>query len=188
MDREIGRVLDFLDERGLAGDTLVVYASDNGYLWGEHGLADKRWAYEPSSRIPLLVRWPGPDRQAGAVSTALVANVDVAPTILDAAGLGVPGWMQGRSLLPVLRDPAARVREALLYRYFFEAPYPTPTQRAIVTERYKYVEYEGLAPELFDLARDPDEATNLIAGDASAQGVAGALATRLESLEREVTR
>lgn len=187
LDREIGRVLAFLDERGLARDTLFIYASDNGLLMGERGHVDKRWAYELSSRIPLLVRFPAVGR-AGAVSTALAANVDVAPTILDAAGLVPPGWMQGRSLLPVLREPSARVRDALLYRYFFEAPFPTPTQRAVVTDRYKYIEYEGRPPELFDLESDPGEVRNLLGGAGPQPDAAAVLAARLEALEQEAAR
>lgn len=181
LDREIGRVLDFLAARGLERDTFVLYASDNGYLWGEHGLADKRWAYEESIRIPLLVRHPASGHAPGARVGRIVANIDVAPTLLALAGIETPDRMQGRSLLPLLADPEAPFRDALLYRYFFEPPYPTPTQRAIVTPRYKYVEYEGRAPELFDLVADPHERTNL-AG--AAPSIEPALAARLAQLEK----
>lgn len=179
LDREIGRVLDFLAVRGLERDTFVIYTSDNGYLWGEHGLADKRWAYEESIRIPLLVRHPASGHAAGARVGRIVANVDVAPTILALAGIETPDHMQGRSLLSLLADPDAPFRDALLYRYYFEPPYPTPTQRAIVTSRYKYVEYEGRAPELFDLVADPHETTSL-AG--SAPSIEPTLAARLAQL------
>jgi arylsulfatase A-like enzyme len=101
LDDNIGRVLDYLDESGLADNTIVVYASDQGWYLGEHGWYDKRWMYEPSLRAPLLVRWPG-HVPAGSVSDALVSNVDFAPTILDAAGVPAPPEMQGHSLFPIL--------------------------------------------------------------------------------------
>lgn len=100
LDDNIGRVLDYLDESGLAENTIVMYASDQGWYLGEHGWYDKRWMYEPSLRTPFLVRWP--ERiPAGSVSDALVSNVDFAPTFLDAAGVAIPEEIQGRSLLPV---------------------------------------------------------------------------------------
>jgi N-acetylglucosamine-6-sulfatase len=186
MDREIGRVLDYLAEHGLERNTLVIYSSDNGYLWGEHGLADKRWAYEESIRIPFLLRYPASGHVAGSTVARLVANIDLAPTLLDLAGLAVPAHMQGRSLLPLLADPRAEHRDALLYAYYFEPPYPTPTLRAVVTPQHKYVEYDGLPPELFDLDADPQEQSNL-AGGASA-ALEAALAQRLEALAREAER
>jgi N-acetylglucosamine-6-sulfatase len=181
LDREIGRVLDFLDANGLARDTFVVYASDNGYLWGEHGQTDKRWAWEESIRIPLLIRHPASVPVPGSAVDRIVANIDVAPTLLDLAGLATPEHMQGRSLLPLLADPRAAHRDALLYSYFFEPPYPTPTLRALVTERYKYVESAGHAPQLFDLALDPREQDDLAGG--AAASVERALAARLAELE-----
>ncbi|MCU0670146.1 MAG: sulfatase-like hydrolase/transferase, partial [Myxococcota bacterium] len=181
LDREIGRVLDFLDANGLARDTFVVYASDNGYLWGEHGQTDKRWAWEESIRIPLLIRHPASVPVPGSAVDRIVANIDIAPTLLDLAGVATPEHMQGRSLLPLLADPRAEHRDALLYSYFFEPPYPTPTLRALVTERYKYVESAGHAPQLFDLALDPREQDDLAGG--AAASVERALAARLAELE-----
>jgi N-acetylglucosamine-6-sulfatase len=183
MDREIGRVLDFLAEGGLDRNTLVIYTSDNGYLWGEHGLADKRWAYEESIRIPLLVRYPASGHAAGGAVDRIVANIDVAPTLLALAGIPAPAHMQGRSLLPLLADPSAEHRDALLYRYFFEPPYPTPTIRALVTPRHKYVAYDRLPPELFDLQADPHEQTNLAGG--AAAPLEAELAAQLAALLEE---
>jgi N-acetylglucosamine-6-sulfatase len=167
MDREIGRVLDWLDEHGLAQNTLVIYASDNGYMWGEHGLTDKRWAYEDSIRIPLLVRLPSIGHPKGARSDAIVANVDLAPTLLELAGFGTPAHMQGKSFVPILRDPSRNDdanpwRSELLYSYYFEPPYPAPTVNALVTPRFKYVETHGRGNSLYDLERDPGELQNLI--------------------------
>jgi N-acetylglucosamine-6-sulfatase len=178
MDREIGRVLDFLDTSGLRERTLVLYASDNGYLWGERGLGDKRWPYEPSIRVPFLVRYPAPGHAAGATADGIVANLDVAPTLLDLAGLAIPEHMQGRSLLPLLADPTATVRAELLYHYVFEPPYTAPTSRALVTPRYKRIEYEGGRREVYDLVADPEERKDL--GEGSPLGAE--LAVRLRGL------
>jgi N-acetylglucosamine-6-sulfatase len=161
MDRQIGRVLDFLDQRGLAENTLVVYTSDNGYQWGEHGLVDKRWPYEESIRIPFLVRFPPAGHRAGSRIPRILLNVDVAPTLLELAGIEAPEWMQGRSFLALLRDPQAAWRDAALYSYYFEPPYPAPTSRALLTERYKLIEYAGRPPQLFDLRLDPEEQSDL---------------------------
>jgi N-acetylglucosamine-6-sulfatase len=187
MDREIGRLLDFLDGEDLARDTVVIYASDNGYLWGEHGLVDKRWAFEESIRIPLLVRHPAGGAAPGSSRRQLVANIDLAPTLLDLAGFETPPHMQGRSLLPVLRDPGAVHRQALLYRYFFEPPYPTPSVRAVVTDRHKLVAVEGSEPALFDLEGDPREAHDRLAdpADPEARALAAILADRMAAISLE---
>jgi N-acetylglucosamine-6-sulfatase len=183
MDREIGRVLDFLDARGLRDDTLVLYTSDNGYLWGERGLVDKRWPYETSIRVPFLVRHPAAGHPAGATSEALVANLDVAPTLLELAGLPVPDRMQGHSLRPLLADPEASVRQELLYTYVFEPPYPVPTSHALVTPRLKWIEFDGLPSELYDLEADPGEHHPLDPHSPEAR----ALAARLRA-QREAAR
>lgn len=163
MDREIGRLLDGIDEMGLGDDTVVIYTSDNGYFWGEHRLIDKRWPYEESIRVPLLVRAPhGP---AGQTVDALVMNVDLAPTLLDLAGVGPPDYMQGESFAPLLAGASTPSRDHLYYNYYFEPPFPAPTTHTLRTRRYKYIEYEGRGPELYDLEKDPDETTNLIGTD-----------------------
>ncbi len=183
MDREIGRVLDYLAQHGLDRNTVVIYSSDNGYLWGEHGLVDKRWPYEESIRVPMLLRYPASSHPAGATLQALVANVDVAPTLLALAGMAVPDEMQGRSLVPLLEGREAEVRDALLYEYFFEPPYPVPTSRAVVTRRHKYVEYDGRPAELFERAADPREARDL--ADVEPE-LASALAEKLRVLAAAV--
>jgi N-acetylglucosamine-6-sulfatase len=184
MDREIGRVLDFLDARGLRDQTLVLYTSDNGYLWGERGLVDKRWPYEASIRVPLLVRYPASGHPAGVTSRALVANLDVAPTLLDLAGLAVPERMQGRSLRPLLADPAAALRSELLYSYSFEPPYPVPTSNALVTPRLKWIELEGRKGELYDLEADPGEERPLDPRSPEAASLATRLALALEAARK----
>ena len=101
VDESVGRLLKFLDDEGLAENTIVVYTSDQGFYLGEHGWFDKRWIFEESLRTPLLVRWPGVTK-AGSTSKSLVSNLDFAETFLEAAGLPVPAEMQGRSLVPLL--------------------------------------------------------------------------------------
>ncbi len=187
MDRQIGRVLDALDERGLAENTFVIYASDNGYQWGEKGLVDKRWPYETSIRIPFLVRWPGSKVLPGSRDDHIVANIDVAPTLLSLAGIAVPNAMQGRSLLPLLAGDEVHWRDAFLYTYFFEPWYPTPTAQALITDREKLIRYEGLPAELYDLSVDPSEHVDLAKLAAHAP-TREKLIERLEALEDEVER
>ncbi len=184
LDRQIGRVLDKLDELGLAEDTLVVYAGDNGYFWGEHRLVDKRWPYEESIRVPWIVRYPGvipdPGRRAG----QMVANIDLGPTLLEAAGVEVPESMDGQSFLPVLRSPDAPGRKAWLYEYFQDFPYNVPGLQAVRTDTHMYIEYEGRRPpELFDLVKDPRQKQNLI-GTPEGDRLRPALKGMLENLKR----
>ncbi len=161
MDREIGRLVDGIDEMGLGDDTVIIYTSDNGYFWGEHRLIDKRWPYEESMRVPLIVRAPH-TTAPGTTVDALVMNVDLAPTLLDLAGVQIPDHIQGESFAPLLADPEGDRRDHVYYNYFFEPPFPVPTTHTLRTERYKYIEYVGRGPELYDLAADPGEARNLI--------------------------
>ena len=182
MDREIGRLLDTLDRLGIADETVVVYTSDNGYLWGEHGKVDKRWAFEESIRVPFLVRGPG--ATAGATSARLVLNLDLAPTLLELAGVAKPASLQGRSLVPLLADPAAPFRDGFFYRYFFEAPYPVPTHSALRTESHKLVAYPGRPPVLYDLAVDPREQRDI----AATSPHAAALVRRLEQAHAALSR
>lgn len=187
MDRQIGRILDALDELGLRDRTAVIYTSDNGFLWGEHQLIDKRWAYEESIRIPFLIRYPELMPRGGGEIERLILNIDLAPTLLDLAGLEIPSYMQGRSLLPLLRNPEAPWRGGFYYSYYREAPFPAPTVHAIRTERYKYIEYDAKEPELFDLERDPNEQRNLLDTE-EGQRLRDSLAHRLRVLERAARR
>ena len=123
VDEGVGRVLKYLDDEGLTGNTIVVYSSDQGFFLGEHGWFDKRWIFEESLRAPLLVRWPGVAK-AGTSSARLVSNLDLAETFLEAAGLPVPPDMQGRSLAPILKGEApADWRKSFYYEYY---EYPAP--------------------------------------------------------------
>ncbi len=163
MDEQIGRLLTRLDELGLADNTVLIYAGDNGYLWGEHRLIDKRWSYEESIRIPFLLRYPRRLVEPGRRHSSMVLNLDLAPTLLELAGVAPPQAMQGKSLVPIIDGDDSPVRDAWIYKYFEDFPYPVPDQTALRTERYKLVDYKrGRKDELFDLSDDPLEKNNLI--------------------------
>jgi N-acetylglucosamine-6-sulfatase len=164
VDDSIGRVLTWLEQRQLLDSTLVVYMGDNGFAFGEHGLIDKRTAFDWSMRVPMVVHCPE-WIEPGTVVDPIVANIDVAPTLLEAAGLERPGHMDGRSFAPLLRGERVPWRDALLYEYYWEYSFPqTPTQFALRGSRYKYVFTHGVwdIDMLFDLQDDPAESRNLI--------------------------
>ena len=165
MDRQIGRVLDYLEESGQADNTLVIYMGDNGFMWGEHGLIDKRQMYAPSVRVPMLAWAPG-FIEEGRTIEEMVQNIDVAPTILDVADAEPVNKVDGRSALPLLQgQPDVDWRESILYEYYWEWNFPhTPTMFGLRTDRWKYVFYYGLwdKNELYNVQRDPEEMHNLI--------------------------
>ena len=174
VDESVGRVLAALAERGQLDETLVVYTSDNGFGFGEHGLIDKRVAYDWSMRVPLLVRCPAAV-PGGRTLTRLAANIDLAPTLLEAAGLVPPPGLDGRSLWPLLRGLEVPWREELLYEYYWEHQFPqTPTLHALRGERYKYIRPQGVwdIAEFYDLETDPHETRNLIHDPAHAARIA----------------
>lgn len=161
-DDNLGRLLAELDALKLAEDTVVVFASDNGYYLGEHGLGDKRSAYDESLRIPLLLRYPRSGVR-GKVIDQIALNLDLAPTLLDFAGMAVPKEMHGRSWKPLLQGQPDGWRNSFFYCYFFERGFTTPTITAVRTETAKLVQYPGHADwtEMFDLRADPYEMKNL---------------------------
>jgi arylsulfatase A-like enzyme len=167
VDESVGRVLDYLERHGLAENTLVIYMGDNGFSFGEHGLIDKRHAFEESMRVPMLAWAPG-FVAPGRVVEQNVMNTDLMPTLLELAKVERPAdhAVDGRSFVPLLRGEAvAEWREDFLYEYYWERTFPqTPTQFALRTERYKYILTHGLWDEdmLFDLSADPEERYNLI--------------------------
>src|SRR5690606_35409977 len=141
VDENVGRVLDELDAQNLTEDTIVVYTSDNGFFLGEHGLFDKRLMYEESIRVPLLIRYPfriAPH----ADETHMVLNVDVAPTLLELAGVPVPGWMHGRSFVPLLEQQDVQWRDAFMYEYYeYPAEHCVRKNRGVRTDRWKLIHY-----------------------------------------------
>ena len=143
IDENVGRVLDYLDQKGLNKNTLIVYTSDQGFFLGEHGLYDKRFMYEESMRIPLLVRYPDKIK-AGQINNELVSNLDFAETFLDYAGIGIPDKMQGRSLRPLFESKDIKWRYALYYRYWMHgAHFNVPAHLGIRTKSEKLMFFYG---------------------------------------------
>ena len=159
VDDNVGRILDFLDRSDLAKNTVVIYTSDQGFYLGDHGWFDKRFMYEESYRMPLMVRWPGRIKP-GSVNTDLVSNLDFAETFLELAGAEIPGAMQGHSLVPLLTGKTpANWRRSLYYQYYeFPGPHSVRRHFGVRTARHKLIHYYNLGEwELFDLKNDPRE-------------------------------
>ena len=163
VDDSLGRVMEQLKKMGVYEDTLVIYMGDNGFMFGEHGLIDKRVAYEPSIRVPMLMQCPALFK-GGTVVDQVVANIDVAPTVMEAMGLAAPSYFDGRSFIALAQGREAKWREYFLYAYYWEKNYPqSPTVFSLRGDRFKYITYYGLwdADELYDLKNDPGESKNL---------------------------
>ncbi len=159
LDDNVGRILEYLDKTGLAEKTVVIYSSDQGFFLGEHGWYDKRWMYEESARMPLLVRWPS-KVQPGKKFDHLVQNLDFAPTFLELAGVSIPADMQGESLLPLLAGEQTESWRNSIYYHYYEFPgvHAVPRHFGVRTDRYKLIRYYQLDEwEFFDLKNDPDE-------------------------------
>jgi len=170
VDDSIGRVKAQLKAMGILDETLIIYMGDNGFMFGEHGLIDKRVAYETSIRVPMVMQCPDLFK-GGQTIEKIVANIDIAPSILKAAGLEKPPHMDGESFLALAEKKAPSVKEIpwrdyFLYVYYWEKDFPqSPTVFALRGNKYKYITYYGLwdTDELYDLENDPKETTNLIA-------------------------
>lgn len=167
IDDNLGRTLAYLRKNKLENNTLIVFTSDNGFLMGEHGLIDKRNAYQPSVRVPLVAYGPGL-LPRGVTNPVRVRNLDFAPTFLDLAGVKAPPQFEGQSVLPVATGAVAVkdwAEDDFIYEYYWEWTFPqTPTTFAIQRGPLKYIQYHGVwdLEELYDLSRDPDEMNNLI--------------------------
>ncbi len=163
IDESIQTILNYLEENNLLEDTYVFYMGDNGFSFGEHGLIDKRHAYEESIRVPLLLYGAGSTGQSAL--DQMIQNIDIGPTILQMAGLAKPKNMDGESFLPMVKGENIPWRERIYYEYFWERPFPqTPTVHAVRTDSFKYIRYHGIwdINELYDLKNDPWEMNNLI--------------------------
>ena len=164
VDDSVGRLLANLEKSGELENTVVLYLGDNGFIFGEHGLIDKRCAYDESVRIPMLMRYPK-SLKAGTTVEKIVANIDVAPTLLEVAGVTPPKHMNGKSFWPLAKgEGSSDWRKYLLYEYYWERNYPqTPTNHAVIGEDYKYIRYHGVwdQDELYDTKSDPKERKNL---------------------------
>ncbi len=185
LDRNIGRALDYLDQNGLASNTLVVYLSDQGFFMGEHGWFDKRFMYEESFRTPMVMRYPGVVKP-GTKTDAFVMNLDLAPTMLAAAGVPVPGDMQGKSILPLIKRKKEKGRDAMYYHYYENGEHSVSPHFGIRTSRYKLIRFykrvEGW--ELYDLKKDKAEMKNLF-GKKGYEKITATLMQQLQGLISE---
>jgi arylsulfatase A-like enzyme len=163
VDENLARLRKALEEQGLADNTVFVYSSDQGFYIGDHGWYDKRWMYEESLKMPLIVSWPGVIKP-GSRNTDLVQNLDYAQTFLDMAGAKIPGDMQGASLVPLLKGNKPDDWRKSIYYHYYEYPsyHQVPRHNGIRTDRYKLINfYEFGEWEFYDLKTDPDELKNL---------------------------
>jgi arylsulfatase A-like enzyme len=163
VDDGVGQVLDYLDQSGLAENTVVIYSADNGWYLGDLGMYDKRFMYEPGLRTPLIARGPG--IKAGNVPPQMVTNIDWAPTFLDLAGVPIPESMQGESLVPILRgESPANWRRSVYYRYYHDpGHHNTMAHLGVRTETHKLIYYwKKDAYEMYDLVMDPTEQHNML--------------------------
>jgi arylsulfatase A-like enzyme len=185
VDEQVGRILAQLEQMGELDNTILIYAGDNGHLFGEHGLYDKRNAYEESMRIPFFIRYPKLIRQT-VKREQMILNIDLAPTLLDIIGARIPSSMQGKSIVPYLKSPIHEGRDAFLYEHFPVFPIPIPGITAVMTRDYKYITYQKgtWQDQLFNLTADPRELKNIIQTDAGKAALPG-LKTRLEQLKKE---
>jgi arylsulfatase A-like enzyme len=200
VDDNVGRILKYLDDTGLATNTIVVYSSDQGFFLGEHGWFDKRWIFQESARTPLLIRWPGVIKP-GSVNTDLVANIDFAETFLNAAGVPIPERMQGRSFLPLLQGHTPADWRTAFYYHYYEYPdeHRVRPHYGVITERYTLVHFykpdvqiTNAGPfsvasipndywELFDREKDPEEMKSVF-GDPAYAGVQAKLMQEVSRL------
>ncbi len=157
VDDCVGRVTEYLEKHGLAENTVVIYSSDQGFYLGEHGWFDKRWMFEESFKMPFLIKWPGVIK-AGSRPGALIQNIDYAPTFLEMAGVLAPAEVQGKSIVPVLKDASKVLRDTVYYSYYELGEHRVPQHFGVRTKRYKLF-YIPMTDEwqMFDLEKDPDE-------------------------------
>lgn len=188
VDKSVGEILDYLKKNNLDKNTIVVYASDQGFYLGEHGWFDKRWMFEESYRTPLLIQWPGVIRP-GSVNNDMVSNIDIPETFLECAGVRVPPDMQGRSMVAVLKGKTPSNWRKEHYYHYYEYPGSHMVKRhyGISTERYKLIHYYYDIDEweLFDLLNDPQEMRNVY-NDPDYKNIRGHLHRRLLKLMKKV--
>ena len=187
MDRSIGTIVEALRSEGVAENTIIVFVGDNGYFLGEHGLADKWYAYEESLRVPLLVYDPrAPQKDRGKRNDDWVLNVDLAPTFCAWAGVEIPKTMQGRDFSPLLRGKKpSDWRKDFLYQFKWSSEI-IPASEGVCSKDWKYIRWiESNTEELFDLQNDAIEGQNL-AGDAHHRSTLMRLRSRLAELKKEI--
>jgi arylsulfatase A-like enzyme len=187
VDENVGRMLDYLEKKGLSKNTIVIYTSDQGFFLGDHNWYDKRFMYEESLRMPFLIRYPQKIK-AGSMQEAMILNVDFASTFLEFAGLKAPQDVQGRSIVPLTIGKMPKDwRTAMYYRYYHHpAEHAVHKHYGVRTERYKLIFFHEIGEwELFDLQKDPRELNNVYADPAYAKQVIE-LKAELERLRKEL--
>ncbi len=197
VDEQVGRILDYLEEHGLADNTIIVYTSDQGFMMGEHGLYDKRFMYEESFRTPFIISYPKCVKK-GARCNKLIQNIDFAPTILDLAGTEVPKEMDGVSLRPLFKNPKYKEWRQELYYHFFDYPAVGRVREhyGISTDRYKLIHWYGKGVdqdagidldnwELYDLKKDPTEMNNIY-NDVNYEKIKKELHQKLETMMKSM--
>ena len=163
VDESVGTLMETLEDLGLSDNTVVIYSSDQGFYVGDHGWYDKRWMYDESMKMPLVVKWPG-GTQAGTSNDDLVQNLDYAETFLEMAGADIPDDMQGTSLVPLLKGQTPDDWRKSVYYHYYEYPsvHMVPRHYGVRTERFKLMHfYQFDEWEFYDLEEDPDELQNL---------------------------
>lgn len=183
LDRNIGKLLDYLDQKGLTGNTVVIYASDQGFYLGEHGWFDKRFMYEQSLRTPFILKYPKKAR-AGTSVNQLVSNIDWAPTVLDIAGVKIPASMQGRSVMPLVAGKPGNWRKEIYYHYYeYPQPHAVYPHFGIRSGKYKLIRFYGPKNfwELYDLEKDGEEMKNIY-GSAGVEKITNTLKRKLREL------
>jgi arylsulfatase A-like enzyme len=189
LDDNVGRILKYLDDTGLATNTIVVYSSDQGFFLGEHGWFDKRWIFQESARAPLLIRWPAV-ALPGRTNQQLVSHLDLAETFLEAAGVPIPSRMQGRSLLPLLQGENPPDWRTAFYYHYYEYPawHRVRPHYGVITDRYTLAHF--YAPdvdywELFDREKDPHEMKSVY-GDPAYSQVQTRLMKEVQQLRKDL--
>ena len=184
VDDSVGTLLQYLDDNDLAKNTVVIYSSDQGFYLGEHGWFDKRWMFEESFKMPFVIRWPGTIKP-NSKPTALIQNIDYAPTFLEIAGLAPPDEVQGKSIVPVLKDTTKQLRDALYYAYYELGEHAVPQHFGVRTQTHKLF-YLPQTDEwqLFDLKADPLEMNNVY-DQANSATVQSQLHARYEQLRKD---
>lgn len=161
VDENVGRLLKYLDENNLTENTIVIYGSDQGFYLGEHGWFDKRWIFEESLKMPFVIRWPGKIKP-GSRPKAMIQNIDYAPTFLEMAGLDIPEEIQGKSMMPILKDSSKKIRDSLYYAYYELGEHAVPQHFGVRTESKKLFYLPKTKEwQMFDLAKDPQEMKNV---------------------------
>jgi arylsulfatase A-like enzyme len=190
-DAAVGQIMESLRRQGLDGNTVVIFASDNGNLRGAHGLTGKWLMYEESIRVPLIVRDPRlPASRRGLVSEEMALNIDLAPTVLAFAGVPIPQEMQGRDLGPLIRGEPQAWRQDWYYEHTLQTPpsYSIPKSEGVRTKEWKYIRYTDFSPpveQLFNLSSDPREMSDL-SGYAEHFGVLVRLRSRCDELREQL--